>query len=291
MPIKRPFGVSTYLYRHLRLSRDHLLEIARHGFETVELFATRSHFDYHNPAAIAELHQWLGEAGLALHGIHLPADDNLNDPLARGPTALASANEEIRTRAVEEVEHALHIARRIPSVVVVAHLGPPRTRHQSKGGNNRDAACRSVEELAKRARPLGVRLALEVIPNNLSRAASLVDIIECELEAPGVGICLDFGHAHLEGDLLEAIEVVSGHLVTADMHDNRGRVDEHLVPFDGTIDWAGALTVLQKVGYDGPLLFELAGRATPRETLQKARKARERIERLLGEQARAGSPY
>ena len=42
---KRNFGVSTHLYHGQRLSRDHLLEIAAHGFEAVEVFATRTHFN------------------------------------------------------------------------------------------------------------------------------------------------------------------------------------------------------------------------------------------------------
>ena len=54
---KRQFGVSTHLYHGQRLSRDHLLEIAAHGFETIEVFATRTHFDYHNPSAVADLQQ------------------------------------------------------------------------------------------------------------------------------------------------------------------------------------------------------------------------------------------
>ena len=65
--LKRQFGVSTHLYHSQRLSREHLLEIAAHGFERVEVFATRTHFDYHNPAAVADLQQWLAEAGLELH--------------------------------------------------------------------------------------------------------------------------------------------------------------------------------------------------------------------------------
>jgi len=69
---RRQFGVSTHLYHGQRLSRDHLLEIAAHGFETIEVCATRSHFDYHNPAAVADLQQWMAEAGLTLHGIHAP---------------------------------------------------------------------------------------------------------------------------------------------------------------------------------------------------------------------------
>ena len=42
------------------------------GFESVELFATQTHFDYRNPAALGDLQQWLTEAGLELHGVHAP---------------------------------------------------------------------------------------------------------------------------------------------------------------------------------------------------------------------------
>ncbi len=48
------FGVSTHLFHEHRLSREHLVHIAAHGFEVVELFATRAHFDYKSPEAIAE---------------------------------------------------------------------------------------------------------------------------------------------------------------------------------------------------------------------------------------------
>jgi len=36
--VARQYGVSTYLYQHRRIGRDHLLEIAAHGFDIVELF-------------------------------------------------------------------------------------------------------------------------------------------------------------------------------------------------------------------------------------------------------------
>ena len=35
------------------------------------------------------------------------------------------------------------------------------------------------------------------------------------------------------GDLVDAIETVSGHLITTHVHDNRGKLDDHLAPFDG----------------------------------------------------------
>jgi len=277
---KRQFGVSTHLYHNLRLSRDHLVEIAAHGFETVEVFATRTHFDYHNPAAIADLQQWLAESELELHGIHAPIGESYIAGRWGPPLTIASADPDARAHAMAEAELALHIARRIPVEVLVTHLGLPRTQQPAAAESGRDAGRRSIE--------LGVRVAVEVIPNELSRVGSLVHFIEEDLDldalgAPEVGICLDFGHAHMDGDLLDAIETVSGHLITTHVHDNRGRADDHLVPFEGTIDWPAALTAVQKIGYDGALLFEIGAHGPARETLKKARKARERMEKLLND--------
>jgi hypothetical protein len=70
---KRQFGVSTQLFHAQRLSRDHLLEIAAHGFECVEINATPPHFDPRNPMMVADLQQWLAEARLDLDAVVAPA--------------------------------------------------------------------------------------------------------------------------------------------------------------------------------------------------------------------------
>ena len=266
----RQFAVSTYLYRQRRLLRDHLLEIAAHGFTALELFASRSHVDYHNASVVADVQQWLAEARLELTSVHAPVTE----------TSLASADTKEREAALAEVERALHIARRIPFRVLIVHLGRPRADNV-RGGTNRDAARRSIDALATAADPLGVRIAVEVIPNDLCRASSLAQLIDEDIEHANAGICLDLGHARLEGDVADAVETVSGHLMAMDVHDNRGRTDEHLVPFDGVIDWPSALTTVQKVGYDGALTFELSARGSTKETLARARQARTRMEGLL----------
>jgi len=285
---KRQYGVSTHLYHGQRLSRDHLLEIAAHGFELVELFATRSHFDYHNPAAIADLQQWLAEAGLELRSVHAPVAERFIGGRWSGTLSIASADPDARARAVGEAERALHIARRLAVPVLVAHLGVPRyqPREPEIGPQDtRAAARRSIEELMRLAQPLGVRVAVEVLPNELSRAGSLVHFVEEDVKlddvAEDAGICLDFGHAHIDGDVVEAIETVSEHLIATHVHDNAGRSDDHLLPFDGTIDWPSALTAVQKIGYDGPLMLEVNARGTTRETLGRARQVRQRMEQFL----------
>ena len=277
------FGVSTHLYHDRRLTREHLLEIAAFGFESVELFATRTHFDYHNPAAVGDLQQWLANAGLELHAVHAPVAESFVGGRWGSPLTLASARADARAHAVCEAEQALYIARRIPAQVLVMHLGLPRSQPGTPEDNSRDGARRSIDELHGLAEPLGVRIAVEVIPNELSRVGSLVHFIEEDLEVPDTGICLDFGHAHLDGDLLDAIEAASGHLIATHVHDNRGRADDHLVPFEGTIDWPSAMTAIQKVGYDRTLMFEIGARGSQKDTLGRAQKARQRIERLLAE--------
>jgi sugar phosphate isomerase/epimerase len=272
------FGVSTHLVHGSRLTRDHLIEIGRHGFRLLELRATRTHLDFHSDAVVADLQQWLAEAGLELCSVHAPIGDVVERGRPLRPLNLAAADGEARAQAVDEVTRALHIARRIPYRTLVLHCG-------ALGGdaaqNRRDAARRSIEVLCSRAEPLGVRLALETIPNELSRAGSLVHFIEDVLEDAPVGVCLDLGHAHTAGDLADTIETVAEHLIAVDVHDNRGRSDDHLVPFDGSIDWPSTLTTIQKIGYDGPLMMELQARGPARETLERAQAARARLEQLF----------
>jgi sugar phosphate isomerase/epimerase len=282
------FGVSTHLYHDLRLAPEHLHEIAAHGFEAIELFATQTHFDYHDLAAIDQLAEWLTEARLSLHGIHAPIVVSLRKGEWGPAFSNATVDQTARARAITEAELALRIAMRIPAKVFVVHLGLPRGQKASRDDNNREAARRSVEQLCELTSAAGVQLALEVIPNELSSAAALVDLLENVVECPRAGICFDLGHAFLMGDLIEAIETASGHIVTTHVHDNDGKSDAHLVPFDGQIDWMGALTALQKVGYDGTLLLELANTSSAADVLARARRVRTRFEEMVRIEGQSG---
>jgi sugar phosphate isomerase/epimerase len=138
-----------------------------------------------------------------------------------------------------------------------------------------------VEEIAEMAARVDVQVAMEVIPNGLSSAAALSQMIEEDLEGVNVGICLDYGHANLMGDVGDAVEAVSGHLWTTHVHDNRGQRDDHLVPFAGAIDWDAAIMATQKIGYDGALILEVGDTGDPVDVLRRAAKARERIEKMF----------
>ena len=273
------FGISTHLFHDRALSRAHLVEIAEAGFDSIELFATRSHFDYRDAAAVASLREWLRETRLTLHSVHAPITDRFGAGDDWAPSySNASSDAARRQAAVDETLAALQLVREIPFGTLVVHLGTPESR-AGDGDNSRSAAARSAEEICRAAEAAGVRVAFEVIPNALSTPAALARLIERDLESPAAGICLDFGHALLGGDVADAIETVAEHLIATHVHDNHGRSDDHLVPFRGRLDWDVALISMQKIGFEGTYLLEVAGAGDPSAVLADARRACERIER------------
>jgi sugar phosphate isomerase/epimerase len=279
--LDRRFGVSTHLFHEKRLSRDHLVDIAAHGFDAVEVFATRAHFEYRNPEAIASLGEWLRDTRLELHSVHAPAFEAIAGGKWVGSFSNASGDEGRRRLAIDETRAALEIARVVPFRYLVVHLGMPSVENVPEKDNQPAAARRSVEEIAELAAAVRVQVALEVIPNPLSSPSALCRLVEEDLDGLDVGICLDYGHANLGGDVVEAIETISGHVMTTHVHDNGGVRDDHLVPFAGRIDWDTAMMSTQKIGYDGMLMFEVGDTGNPVDVLRKASAARGRLEKLF----------
>ncbi|MBP7775997.1 MAG: sugar phosphate isomerase/epimerase [Acidobacteria bacterium] len=274
------FSISTYLFHQTRLDREHLVEIAAHGFDAIELFALRSHFDYTDPAAVEQLGEWLDDTRLSLAAVHAPTAEAF-DGRWRGSLSLAATGTAARLAAVDHTWAAIDIAKTLRYDTLVVHLGLPE--HAAAPGDNDAVAARaSLDVLMPYAGECGVQIALEVQTNRLSTPDALVALIEEAADWPVAGICVDTGHARLLGDPVDAIESASGHIIATHVNDNRGLRDDHLVPYDGAIDWPRALLAFLKVGYAGPWTFEVAPAMPPVATLARAAAARQRFEQALG---------
>lgn len=84
----------------------------------------------------------------------------------------------------------------------------------------------------------------------------------CELvdsfHVPNVGICWDFGHANLMRiNQRQALREMGARLKATHVADNAGGFDEHILPFQGMIDWRSILPVLGEIGYAGDLTYEI----------------------------------
>ncbi len=87
----------------------------------------------------------------------------------------------------------------------------------------------------------------------------------CEIaDALGIGVCWDFGHAHISGlKQSEALSYVGKRLKVLHVNDNFGVDDEHLAPFMGTVDWKDAMHGLMLTEFDGLLNYELGTSRIP----------------------------
>lgn len=277
------FAISTHVFHGDRLARRHFEALAAHGFDQVELFATRTHLEYHDSRHVDEVAGWLASCGLRAPTMHLPISMGVAGAVWGRPLSNAATDAAARREAVDETVAALDAASRLGCAVGVLHLGIPRGQPADAGDNDLGSVKRSLETLVERAGASGVRLALEVMPNDLSTPEALLALLDGDLGRAGTGICLDVGHAHLLGGAPDAAELLSGHVVTTHLHDNRGRDDDHLVPFDGSVDWPATLTALGKTGFDGPLVLEVDGRGDPDAVLGRTVGARARLQAILDE--------
>ena len=232
---------STNMYRSQALTPALLTEISRAGISAVEVFCDSYHFSYGSAQSVRELGSALNETGLTLHSLHAPTERDKTSGRGSGVTISIADPERIRRiDAVDEMKRALDVAERIPFHYFALHLA---TGHQAADPRKFDAAFNSLEHLAIFAKERGVTIALQNTPNELGSPSSLAQFIK-ETHLHNVVFCFDIGHAHIEGGATEGYHLMRDRIAYAHIHDNHGEKDEHLLPYEGTIDWDAALAAL-----------------------------------------------
>jgi sugar phosphate isomerase/epimerase len=273
--------LSTYLFIKRKLTPALLTDIARHGISAVEIFCAISHFNYHSADVVREIAGTLRDQNLTLHALHSPAERDFN-PMheSSAPLSICDPERVRRLEAVDEVKRALDVAEYMPFRFLVQHVGSSRDTLDER---RFDAAFSSLEHLHIFAKARGVTLALENTPGELATPAHLRQFI-IDTRLTGLRLCFDIGHAHIGDGVQASLEAMREFLVTSHIHDNHGMKDEHLLPYEGTIEWKTALPALPP---KLPLVFELKEKpayADPAPTsvpLSAARAAFERVEQAL----------
>ena len=110
----------------------------------------------------------------------------------------------------------------------------------------------------------------------------------------GLRFNFDIGHAHLcdgpeEERIEKSFEPMRDLVAGIHLHDNHGDKDEHLAPYDGTIDWAAVVKLLKTTpaANNLPLMLELKEKTGPdapaaTELLESARAAMDKFEEEWG---------
>ena len=271
-------AISTHLFVQHRLTTALLSRIEQAGIPAVEIFCARQHLDWHNRAQVAELAHWFRDSGLKLHSLHSPM--HTDEYWGRsGPQSLINLTEPLkaqRIRMTDEIKRAIEIAESIPFPYLIQHIGVGGEEFDLR---KFDAAYTALQELTVFARPRGVEILLENIPNELSSAERLRQFQE--LTHIGLDYVFDVGHAHLNEGVENAFNLMKDRIRSTHVHDNNGKDDNHLFPFSGeggTVDWRRTMELLRSRGDQFPLLLELRERPEFPNPLDAVREVFDRLE-------------
>ena len=282
--------LSTYLFVSHRLTRETLGQIAGAGFQGVEIFCSRSHFDYTSRADVQEMARLLADNRLTLNSLHAPTSRDLSATREGGqPLSICEVERVRRIEAMDELKRAIDVAEDMPFPRMIFHMGGSR---ETADARKRDAAFSTLEHLILHARHVGVTICIENTTSEMGDPAYLRTFVD-ETRLTGLRFNFDIGHAHLadgpeEERIPKAFEPLRELTVSAHVHDNHGDKDEHLPPYDAAIDWPEAIKLFKSAPEANlPLTIELKEKTGPdapglAAQLEAARKAADRLEEEWG---------
>lgn len=248
-------GISSYVQVKERLHPGMLDSYARMGAQAIEIFGARGHFDYTNRQHVREIAQWFKTSGVAFHSMHAPMFSDYEwGRDGSPPLNIASIDKKSRIVAMDEIKRAIEVAEQAPFRFLIQHVGLSGEGFEEH--KFYDAATSSIEHLQAFAKPLGVRVLLENIPNELSTPERLNELVHTA-HFDEVGFCFDIGHAHLEQGVESAFESMKERIRSTHIHDNHKDRDAHLWPGEGNVDWDAAMRLLRSAPLVPPLLFEV----------------------------------
>jgi len=279
--------LSTYLFISRKLTPELLEQIAGAGFQGVEIFCTRSHFEYATKPEIQSTAGALEANHLQLVSLHAPTSRDISAMRESGtPLSICEVERVRRIEAMDELKRVIDVAEDLPYSRLVLHMGGSR---ETADPRKRDAAFSTLEHLILHAHHVGVTICIENTTSEMGDPAYLRAFVD-ETRLTGLRFNFDIGHAYLsdfpEDERIEkSLAPLQDLISSVHLHDNHGEKDEHLAPFDGDIDWPSAIKTLKSAPQSGlPIVLELKEKTGPEapstvEQLTFARKSLDRFEK------------
>lgn len=192
------------------------------------------------PAFVQWIRARCSALGLQYEALHAPFD-NINEIWFSGNDA---------QRVVDRICGAIDLAQQNQVPIVVIHLSSgEHCPHVT------DAGLKNIDVLVQFAKERGVTLAIE----NQRKLGNISTVLEIYGKDSNVGFCWDVGHEACFAHGKEYMPLFSDRCVLTHIHDNNClyNIDEHLIPFDGLIDFRHTADVIHNANYQGTLMLEL----------------------------------
>jgi len=246
------FSLSTHLFVYDELSLDQLQMTSEAGLSHIELWCMHPHFPFHSWEKVKSLESWLQKFDLNLSSIHTPFYRNFEELHEKHLLCITDEDSSWRKTSIEEIKSSLKVAADLGAPYAVVHAG-------EKGDGDDETHIQrlreSVETLLPTAERYNVTIALENVPNDIAGSEQFLSIFK-SIGSNNLGICLDTGHAAITNTPSELIKMYGNNLKTTHIHDNNGEEDQHLFPFQGSLDWNDIISAMKEIDYKGFWVLE-----------------------------------
>ncbi|MBO4489869.1 MAG: sugar phosphate isomerase/epimerase [Lentisphaeria bacterium] len=214
-------------------------------------------------------------------------DQGMNVQQFHSHFAFAAESEESRTRQVERNRRTIDLAAGMGAKAVVIHIGGTHAAcGQIPDSAIFEANARSLSEVADHAKNTSVKIAIENLMTDTNRMGCRISELKDLITAVGsdrVGICLDTGHANVDGlDVPEAVRECGNLLIATHIQETCRGNDLHMFPFalrrrKSTMDWFRIFDVFAEIGYPYPLIGECANAELPLELADRYLEAQKNL--------------
>lgn len=228
----RKIGINLGLKKGIEV-RDYAKKLKELGFHTVFSGV---------PAIkqIAEIKAALAENGLEWETLHAPFG-HINDMWLEGEAG------DIMLRELMNCVDSCVLA---GAPIAVVHLSAG-----DRAPSITDIGRRRFTELVEYAATKNITIAFE----NQRKLANLAWAMEAFPEGTNVAFCWDCGHESCFTPGREYMPLFGKRLICTHIHDNHGiyNGDDHLIPFDGAMDYERFAEHIRRSGYEGSLMLEV----------------------------------
>ncbi|MDR0910197.1 MAG: sugar phosphate isomerase/epimerase [Spirochaetaceae bacterium] len=132
---------------------------------------------------------------------------------------------------------------------------PAAVMHLTSGENPpsyNQTGLNRIKRLIERAEKNNVNIAIENV-----RHPEYLDYVFENIQSDKLKFCYDSGHENCFTKGIKYLEKYGDKLGAMHLHDNNGIKDEHLLPFEGNINWERIMKQILQTGYGGSLAFEI----------------------------------
>ncbi|MDI9619719.1 MAG: sugar phosphate isomerase/epimerase [Candidatus Nezhaarchaeota archaeon] len=185
---------------------------------------------------------------------------------------IATPQRSLRKASLKLVKKSMHAAHELEAKLIVVHPGFRSPLDYVKPETTWGVFLEVLKLLDKEANDLDIHVGVENMPLDshalLRTHKDALRLLGFISSLNRVRLTLDLGHSNTVSadEVKEFISALGNNIIHVHVHDNNGKIDEHLPVGSGTVNWEGFAGLLSGLQLVGGLTLEVMSVASARDS-------------------------